>query len=332
MKKNLLLKTIEHFYGADLSWVENLAKQFGGKVDGNFIKVPEDIQTGTRYFLKCQEGIVAYYIDVEYKRNLRLIQKNLNQNFVGFYYNLTDGEALVSTHNFMYNVGKWQYNLSVIDSSLNSDYNVKKGSKTFALVIFIKRDLLKSYILEHGITIPNINQLVDSSKNTFIRFDRMSNESFHLLDDLRKLKVGGPIFDLYLIGTVHLLISNYLKKIVQKRIIMQTVNQQDLASIIASQMFLIENIENPFPHIKTLAEKANMSESKFKNLFHKITGETPNTFFLENKLLLAKDLIETKQLSISQVSDQLHFTNNSYFASKFKDHFGMSPKIYLKEL
>jgi AraC-like DNA-binding protein len=326
------VKTIEHSYGADLSWPENLAHQFGGRVEGNFIIVPEDIHTGTRYFLEIEPGVVAYYIDVEYKRNLHLIQKNTKKDFVGYYYNLTDGEATVNTHNFMYNVSRWQYNLSIIDSSLESDYNVKKGSKTYALIIFLRKDIIENFTKEHDIDLPHISQIIDPAKNTMIRFDRMSSESYHLLDDLRKLKIGGPIFDLYLTGTVHLLISNYLKKISTKRIIMQTVNQQDLAQIITTQMNLIKNIENHFPSIKSLAENANMSESKFKNLFHKITGDTPNVFFMENKLLLAKELLESKQLSISQISDHLHFTNNSYFASKFKEYFGLSPKNFIKEL
>lgn len=71
----LQVKKIEHYYDANLNWTVDLAKQFGGKIDGNFIIVPEDIQTGTRYFLDCGDGIIAYYIDVEYKKNLHLIQK-----------------------------------------------------------------------------------------------------------------------------------------------------------------------------------------------------------------------------------------------------------------
>lgn len=332
MQNNYTVKTITHSYSADLDWVENLAQQFGGYLDGNFIRIPEDIQTGTRYFLQCQDGIIAYYLNVEYKRDLHLIQKNINTDFVGYYYNLTDGEAIVSTHNFIYNVSRWQYNLTVIDGTLESDYHVKKGSKTFALVIFIRKDIIESFAKKYDIVLPNINQMIDPSKNTMVRFDRMSSDSFHILDDLRKKKVGGPIFDLNLIGSVHLLISNYLKKIASKRIIILTVNQDDLKNIIAIQTYLIENIFEHFPSIKFLAEKANMSESKFKNLFNKITGNTPNSFFMENKLLLAKELLETKQLSISQISDKLNFTNNSYFASKFKEHFGISPKTFIKEL
>ncbi len=326
------MKTIEHSYSADLLWVEDLAKQYGGKVEGNFIIVPENLQSGTRYFLDCGEGISAYYIDVEHKKNLHLIQKNKKHDFVGFYYNLTDGEATLSVNEFFQNVSRWQYNLSVIDSSLNSDYNVTSGSKTFALCIFVKKSVIKDFIKKNNILLTNIDRMVDSKKNTMVRFDRMSNESFHLLNDLRKKKDGDSIFDLNLIGTVHMLLANYLKKISTKRVIIQTVNQQDLATIISIQKYLIENIDGHFPSIKSLSDKANMSESKFKNLFSKITGNTPNVFFMENKLIYAKELLETKQLSISQISDQLHFTNSSYFASKFKEHFGLSPKIFVKEL
>lgn len=326
------MKTIQHYYNADQFWTTDLAKQFGGKVEGNFILVPEDIQSGIRYFLDCGKGIIAYYINVEYKKNLHLIQVNPNDDFVGFYYNLTDGEATVSVHNFDYNVNRWHYNLSVIDGSLQSDYNVTRGSKTFALCIFIKKSTIKEFVQKDNILLKDIDKIIDPQKNTMVRFDRMSNDSFHLLDDLRKMKVGGPIFDLNLTGTVHMLISNYLKKISTKRIIIQTVNQQDLETIIGIQQLLINDIEGNFPSIKLLAEKANMSESKFKNLFHKITGSTPNVFFMDNKLLLAKELLELQELSISQISDKLHFTNNSYFASKFKEHFDVSPKAFLKDL
>ncbi|KFF03394.1 helix-turn-helix transcriptional regulator [Flavobacterium reichenbachii] len=326
------MKIIEHSYSADLAWVEPFAKQFEGRVEGNFIMVPEDSQSGTRYFLECEEGIIAYYINVTYKKNYHLIQKNINKDFVGFYYNLTDGEASVSGDHFRYDVGRWQYNLALIDSTLESTYVVKSGSKTFALCIFIKKSLLETYAKRNNIEFENIEKIVDPKINTMIRFDRMSNDSFHLLQDLRKLKVGGPVFDLNLVGTVHMLISNFLKKIARNRIIIQTVNKTDLANIINAQMFLVENINDHFPSIKVMANKANMSESKFKNLFRKITGETPSIFFMNNKLLLAKELLEKKQLTITQISDQLNFTNNSYFASKFKAHFGISPKTYIKQL
>lgn len=326
------MKKIEHYYSADLEWVGPFAKQLEGKVDGNFIIVPESIQTGTRYVLDCGEGIIAYYIDVEYHKDLHLIQKNLSNDFIGIYYNLTEGEAKLSTNAFMNDIGRWKYNLAVIDSGLESDYHVKKGSTTFALCIFIKKSMIQSFATRNNIHLRDIDKITDPKKNTIVRFDRMSSDSFHILNDLHKLKVGGPVFDLNLTGSVHILLSNYLKKMALNRIIIQTVNKADLDKIIATQMFLLQNIKEHFPSIHIMASMANMSESKFKNLFKKITGITPNAFFMDNKMIMAKELIESKQFSISQVSDELSFTNNSYFASKFKEHFGLSPKIYLKQL
>lgn len=326
------MKKIEHYYSADLEWVEPFAKQLEGKVDGNFIIVPESIQTGTRYILDCGEGIIAYYIDVEYHKNLHLIQKNLSNDFIGIYYNLTEGEAQLSTNNFMNDIGRWQYNLAVIDGALESEYHVKKGSTTFALCIFIKKSMIETFAIKNNIHVRDIDKMTNPKKNTIVRFDRMSSDSFHILSDLRKLKVGGPVFDLNLTGSIHMLLSNYLKKMALNRVIIQMVNKTDLKKIIATQMFLIEHIKEPFPSIHIMANMANMSESKFKNLFKKITGMTPNAFFMDNKMIMAKELIESKQFSISQVSDELNFTNNSYFASKFKEHFGLSPKVYLKQL
>lgn len=326
------MKIIKHSYGADLSWIENFANQFGGKVEDNYIIIPEELQTGTRYFLDCGEGIVAYYINVKYNKNFRFIQKNEDNDFVGLYYNLTEGEATVSRESTVYDVGRWRYNLSVLDGSLETDYNVKAGSSTFALYIFIKKEKIISFVKDHNITFRDIDLLTDPNRNTIVRFDRMSSESYHLLNDLRKLEVGGSIFNLNLIGTVQMLISNYLKKMASRRIIIQTVNSSDLSNIIASQMYLIDHIGDHFPSITQMANRANMSETKFKNLFKKITGSTANKFFMDNKLLKAKELLESKQLSISQVSDQLSFTNNSYFASKFKENFGLSPKTFIKQL
>lgn len=326
------MKKIEHYYSADLEWTEPFAKQLEGRVDGNFIIVPESIQTGTRYFLDCGEGIIAYYIDVKYHKNLHLIQKNLSNDFVGIYYNLTEGEAQLSTGKLLNDIGRWKYNLAVIDGALDSDYHVKKGSATFALCIFIKKSMIQSFAIKNNIHVRDIDKITDPRKNTIVRYDRMSSDSFHILNDLRKLKVGGPVFDLNLIGSIHMLLSNYLKKMASNRIIIQMVNKADLNKIIATQMFLVQNIKEPFPSIHIMANMANMSDSKFKNLFKKVTGVTPNTFFMDNKLILAKELLESKQFSISQVSNELNFTNNSYFASKFKEQFGLSPKIYLKQL
>lgn len=328
------MKTIEHSYGTNLDWVEPLAVQLGGRFENNFINVSDTNSPGTgiRYVLNCEEGITAYYVDVFNSEEHRLILKNKTNDFVCLYYNLTEGKAKYSYKNVVQDLGRWQYNLIVMDSSLETDYLVEANSKTFVLCIFIDKNVIEKFAKNNHITFRDIDKITDPSKNTIVRFDRMSNESYHILEDLRKIKPGGPIFDLNLVGTVNLLLANYLKKMSTYRIVIQTVNKYDLASIVAAQIYLISHIDNHFPSIRQMAQDANMSESKFKNLFKKITGATPNSFFMDNKLIKAKEMLEENKLTISQVSDRLNFTNNSYFASKFKEHFGLSPKAFVNQL
>lgn len=326
------MKIIEHSYGADLDWIKPLASKLNGRIEDNFIIASEDIYTGHRYFLDCGEDIVALYVDVVYHSEIKFIQKHLKNDFIGFYYNLTEGEAKKSSDDILYNVGYLGYNVAIIDGDLQTDYHVLAGSKTFALCIFVKKGMVESFIRRNYGVMDKIDKIMDSEKNTFIKFDRMSNKSIHLLKDLQKSKIGDSVFNLNLIATTYLLMSDYIYQMLNETIVIEKVNEQDLVSIIKIQTFLLDNVEKPFPSVKFLSENANMSASKFKKLFSKITGTTPNSFYMSNKLIKAKELIEEYNLTITEVTDQLCFGNNSYFISKFKKHFGVSPLTFIKKL
>src|SRR6478752_1767494 len=328
------MKTIVQHYGADLDWIESFSENFEGKVNGNFINIPDSIHTGDKYFLKCGEGIVALYADIIYHIDFRLIHKNFTNDFVGLYYNLSEGEVRMTYEENCFNVGPWAYNLFLIDSSLEYQYDVVAGSKCFVLVIFIKKETIKEYLERNSFFGEKINDLFNPVMNTLIKWDRMSNESFYMLSELRKNEVGKGVFDLNLIATVHLLLSEYLIKLSNNNneLVIQVVDESDLSGIMQVQQFLIENISCPYPGNKVIAERVNMSESKFKPLFKKVTGISPNAFFIDNKLNKAKELLETKEWSVSDVTFQLGFFNSSHFSFQFKKKFGINPKQFIQQL
>lgn len=326
------MKKIIHHYGVELDWVEPLTKQLEGKVDGNFILVPDYIHTGCRYFLNCDFGISVLYIDVLYNTEIHYRQENKTDDFVGIYYNLSEGEAFFVSDDVSNSIGRWNYNLSFIDSSLSHDYIVKSGSHVFTLCIFIKKDLVKEYFQNNPSLKDHADDILNPKLNTIVKFTRMSNMSFHLLMNLRSHRVGGMSFDFHLRGTVQCLLADYIEKMTFDEIVIDKVSKRDFKEIVSSQAYLILNLYEIFPSIELLAEKAGMSTSKYKSLFKKITGLTPNAFFMNNKLLEAKRLLIEKQLNIEQISNTLCFTNNSYFTVKFKELFGISPKKFIKQL
>ncbi|PBJ04600.1 helix-turn-helix transcriptional regulator [Flavobacterium sp. ACN6] len=326
------MKKITHSFGVELDWVESFASHHEGKVEGNFIIVPKLLMTGQTYFLNCGFGISVLFVDVVYHSDIHLRRVHDKDDFVAIYYNLTVGEASTILNNAANDIGQWSNNLSFIDSTLQSDYIVKAGTETFELCIFVKKELIKEYFKNNPSLKDRADDILNPQLNTIAKFTRMSNDSYHLLMNLRTKEVGGPSFDLHLRGAVQCLIADYIEKMTLEEIVIDTINEADLNAILQSQTYLIENIDKFFPGIEVLAQQCRMSPTKYKSLFKKLTGLTPNSFFLNNKLIEAKRLLIDRQFNIMEISNKLSFTSNSYFTVKFKSFFGMSPKDFIKQL
>ena len=324
------MKIIKHSFGADLEWIDSYAKQFGGKLLGNAILVPEEIHSGIRYFADCGDDAIALYINVQYNTDIHFIQKNIKDDFIAFYYDLNQTESK-KTNEVFCDIGRFGYNLSIIDGALDTDYSVHKGSSTFILCIFIKKLKIKQYIKKTPAFAEKLDKIMDSKKNIFIKFDRISLKSNLILKELQNETVGTGTFSLRINAAVHLLISDYLDQMTNESIVIEKINYEDVMTIINIQNFLFENYQYKFPSITALAKKANMSETKFKRLFIKISGTTPHIFFTDNKLFKAKELLSEKRNNISEIAAMLNFESYSYFIAKFKKKFGISPLTFLQK-
>lgn len=326
------MREVIHQYGVELDWMDEMADQLGGYVNGRYIEVPGEARTGTRYVCPINDQITAFIVDVAYNEDVHYKLRNKKDDFVGLYFNLTEGDAVHILDGVSRSAGRWGYNLAVFDANLGGDYLVKSGSTTFMIAIFLKKTILKEYISN----LPLYDQIVESifkpELNTIVRFDRMSNHAWWLMDELRKFPLRGPLYDVLVQGTVYGLISDYLDQLINEEIILETVVQDDINHIIGSQSFLVEHIKDTFPGIPVLSSKALMSETKYKRIFKKITGYSANSFFLTNKLSFAKELLEKGNHTIAEIADEFNFFDASHLIEQFKNSYGVTPKEYLNKL
>ncbi|RLJ79656.1 helix-turn-helix domain-containing protein [Pedobacter alluvionis] len=321
-------EVIQH-HGVDLSWTEDLSVQLNGYVDGNFICIPEELQSGTCYAIKVNEYISVYVTDVTYNTSMVFRYRNKSSDFVTLHYDFTEGNAVIILNEELKSVGRWAYNEAFVDSCMDVDYEIKKGSKVYSITIFILKEEIKRQLS----FIPQFDQILgalfDPEQNTFIRFSRGSNRSWWIADELRKANQQDPLYETLLKGIVYSLLSEYMDGILTQEILIEKVSKEDLVGIIESQSFLIAALRRPFPGIKELSARACMSETKYKTLFKKITGNTANSFFLENKLFHAREMLETGLHTISEVADHFNFTTASHFTDQFKNLYNVPPKDYL---
>lgn len=82
--------------------------------------------------------------------------------------------------------------------------------------------------------------------------------------------------------------------------------------------------------LSTAADICHLSKSHFMAKFKRTYGITFNDFLLERKISTAKHLLGNTNKSISEISALLEMSNPAYFASRFKEMVGISPREYRK--
>lgn len=83
--------------------------------------------------------------------------------------------------------------------------------------------------------------------------------------------------------------------------------------------------------LKELAEKSGYTEYYLTRKFKKEMGVSVNTYIRNARLRLAKMLLKTTQMSIQEISEELHFCSRSYFTEVFQKQEGLSPSEYREQ-
>lgn len=89
-----------------------------------------------------------------------------------------------------------------------------------------------------------------------------------------------------------------------------------------------EIVSNNYTFNLTLEEYAKLackSVPTFKREFKKIFNDTPAKWVMRKRMALASELLENTKLSISEITFECGFENQTHFSRIFKEKVGMSP-------
>ena len=81
-------------------------------------------------------------------------------------------------------------------------------------------------------------------------------------------------------------------------------------------------------NVNTYAEQLNITPKYLTETVKEITGKTAGEIIDDFVMLEAKLLLDNPALSIAEISDELNFSDQSFFGKYFKRHTGLSPKEY----
>ena len=80
--------------------------------------------------------------------------------------------------------------------------------------------------------------------------------------------------------------------------------------------------------ISHLARGANLSPSRFTQVFRSHTGLSPGRYLRQLRLTRARHLLDTTFLSVKEVMAAVGFNDPSHFSRDFHRAFGVSPRAW----
>lgn len=77
-----------------------------------------------------------------------------------------------------------------------------------------------------------------------------------------------------------------------------------------------------------LSEKLNYDYTYLANLFSEVQGTTIEKFIILHKIERAKELLVYNELTLSEISDLLHYSSVSHLSTQFKKITGLTPSHF----
>lgn len=113
--------------------------------------------------------------------------------------------------------------------------------------------------------------------------------------------------------------------------IIRELTPEERKKIYQARDILNKNMEDP-PGLISLARQVGLNKDRLNQGFRKEFGISVFACFREQRMVRAKELLISNEMSVTQVSYALGFSQPGTFSRAFKDQFGISPKAFHKKM
>ena len=167
----------------------------------------------------------------------------------------------------------------------------------------------------------------------FLYLDETVPEAENFINKLASIcEENGPDkFDTYLTLLNLLKVTLNRTFVIKERYNSSGILKEDVDKLFAIRRQLLENSHLKI-RIASLAKEVGMGESKMIKLFKQVFNRTVHQFAQKAKIIKAKDLLTSRNYTVSEVGYMVGYNNMTHFAKAFKKYYKINPGEYLKSV
>lgn len=301
--------------------IQNLAAQFKVDIQNNEIEIPKDIGTGKIKIIQLPNGLQALMAKISFKKEVLVKSGNIAEGdyILNFDEKEIRSKTSINVNSFVRLTGESFKHLEVF----------KPGSSLQYLKILFSKNWLSNYIgLSKKMSlfekyVPNKSEAGEKEKLND-EYKSIINEMWNASEEFMQ----------------HIFYHNRILLLIEKfftRIHDAMLNSSGTYKLTASEVLNLKKVENKLhvfkttpPTIVELASICAVSTVRLSQSFKQVYGTSIYNYYQRQRMKKGYELLETKKLSVKEVSDQLGYTNLSNFVLAFTKQFGISPKSLLE--
>jgi AraC-like DNA-binding protein len=324
--------TFDFITDNDFNFVEKFSERFNVPVFDNKLTIPVSMGDGSIKIIDFGQNFKLLVHRYKFKEDFvlkRIAPIHWNDNVTIIFYSSSFSDNLLSNTNQtkIYSPQKDISAIEISSNDLNSEIRFPAEREIYFTVVGINSSTLLALLgIEKA---NNFFKSIGSNNSTFLYHENMTQEVEKILKQISDINNQGELSNFYYKIKAQELLYLLFNKLLNRQHDQHTyVNKMDIDKLYAIRTSILADLALP-PRLNSLAKMANMSETKMKQLFKQIFGDSIYNYFQKARMEEAAFLLKQAAYSVSEVGYQLGFSNLSHFSRLFQRHYGVNPKQYI---
>ena len=310
------------------NFLREFGSTFGVEVYGNRLDLPADLGEGSMRTVEFSPDFRFTTHRYRLREDL-MLQRRAPQpanDLISIIFYHTDLPTGFSVQNGGARSGRYHSGIELASGELHADIRFPAGGEIVLTVVAIRAPQLAELLQDY-----TDNDLLTNVVNptaSYFYHEPMVPEIEHQLRKLTRINehdtLGRFHCRIQVLELLYLFFHRLARREEHDR---QPVGNTDMEQLFAIRREILQDLSQP-PSLPQLARIHHLSETRMKQLFKQVFGDTIYNYYQRARMEEAAFLLRQSDQNVTDVGYALGFSNLSHFSRLFKRYYAVNPKEY----